>query len=95
MVFLVEKTEQRVKRMDYIPLPSGWMKLNYSSSINEHCFQILFRLEVSVKGIILCERKPPLPCPGQALPLDSAHVSPAALPVSVVWLASSPPLRLK
>lgn len=35
MVFLVEKTEQRVKRMDYIPLQSGWMKLNYSSSINE------------------------------------------------------------
>lgn len=64
MVFLVEKTEQRVKRMDYIPLQSGRMKLNYSSSINEqnlcqrHSFQILFRLEVSVKGVVLCERKP-------------------------------------
>lgn len=34
-IFLVEKTEQRVKRMDYTPLQSGWMKLNYSSSINE------------------------------------------------------------
>lgn len=52
-----------------------------------HYFQILFHLEVSVKEVILCERKPPLPCPGKAPPLDSAHVSPAHTP-QVCGLAS-------
>ena len=28
MIFLVEKIEQRVKKMDYNPLQSGWMKFN-------------------------------------------------------------------
>ena len=52
-----------------------------------HCFQVLFHLEVSVKEVILCERKPSLLCPGKALPLDSeigcsvpAHISPALTP---------------
>lgn len=94
--------EGKKERMDYIPLLPGWMKLNYSSSINEQgcvpktlCFQILLCLGVSMKEVILSERNSSSAMPWKGTPSrlrnrlrcpSSSKPCPPA--TSAVWLVS-------
>ena len=88
--------------MDYIPLLPGWMKLNYTSSVNEQgrvpktlCVQILLCLGVSMKEVILSERNSSSAMPWKDTPsrlrnrlLCPSSSKPCPPATSAVWLVS-------